>query len=151
MAVAGAMPGFRQGEFAMRGLGIAVAGLVVGLSGTVLTAQKLQTEIAEGKGVYETYCTTCHGPVGKGDGQFASSIRKRPPDLTLLSKQNKGKFPEERVLQFIDGRVRGDAAKHSDMPVWSDVFAKSSDAPNAEGIKARLVSLVKYLETLQEK
>lgn len=38
-----------------------------------------------------------------------------------------------------------------DMPVWGDVFAQSRESQGAEGVKARIESLVKYLESIQEK
>jgi hypothetical protein len=35
------------------------------------------------------------------------------------------------------------------MPVWSDVFARSSDV-SPEEIKTRIAALVKYVEDIQE-
>ncbi len=37
---------------------------------------------AEGRRLFATYCATCHGESGKGDGQNASRLSPRPPDLT---------------------------------------------------------------------
>jgi mono/diheme cytochrome c family protein len=36
----------------------------------------------QGKHVFDHYCATCHGDLGKGDGQNASNLNPVPPDLT---------------------------------------------------------------------
>jgi cytochrome c5 len=36
---------------------------------------------AEGRRVFLAYCATCHGDEGRGDGQNASRLTPRPPDL----------------------------------------------------------------------
>lgn len=38
--------------------------------------------LAEGHRVFVAYCATCHGDEGRGDGQNASRVAPRPPDLT---------------------------------------------------------------------
>src|SRR5262245_41573654 len=48
--------------------------------------------IQEGKALYETYCSVCHGEGGKGDGPIAEKI-PRPPS-----------FKSDRLLQFQPGR-----------------------------------------------
>ena len=94
---------------------------------------------------------SCHGAEGRGDGVIAKSLKKRPADLTQLTKRNNGVFPEERVFKTIDGRQPGGAHSDSDMPVWGDVFAKSSESAGAENVAARIETLVRYLQTLQAK
>jgi hypothetical protein len=37
------------------------------------------------------------------------------------------------------------------MPVWSEVFAKSSESPGTDNATARIGVLVDYLQTLQVK
>jgi mono/diheme cytochrome c family protein len=37
---------------------------------------------AEGRRLFTAYCATCHGDEGRGDGQNASRLAPRPPDLT---------------------------------------------------------------------
>ena len=37
---------------------------------------------AQGHLLFLQYCATCHGDEGKGDGQNASNLTPRPPDLT---------------------------------------------------------------------
>lgn len=38
--------------------------------------------IAKGKAAYTTYCLTCHGQGGKGDGPAAAALDPKPRDLT---------------------------------------------------------------------
>jgi mono/diheme cytochrome c family protein len=37
---------------------------------------------AQGRLLFLQYCATCHGDEGKGDGQNASNLNPKPPDLT---------------------------------------------------------------------
>lgn len=101
-----------------------------------------------GSNDYQMFCSSCHGATAKGDGPIATSLLKRPPDLTQLSIRNGAVFPEEQVSKTISGN--GVHTK-SDMPAWSEVFAKSQDSAGSEAAQARITALVHYLSTLQEK
>jgi mono/diheme cytochrome c family protein len=112
-------------------------------------AAQQQTSFS-GRALFSTYCATCHGASGKGDGPFAAALKKRPPDLTQLAKLNEGTFPEERVTKTVDGREA--EAKHgADMPVWGDAFSKTRDDNDPESVRLKIRALVKYVETLQER
>ena len=87
----------------------------------------------------------------KGDGVIASSLRKRPADLTQLAKKNDGRFPTETIVKFVDGRTRDEAHSRSDMPVWGDVFSKSQTSTSPDDVKSTIEALVKYIETIQDK
>ena len=41
-----------------------------------------QTELPEGKKLFETRCFVCHGRGGKGDGPSATGLAEKPQDLT---------------------------------------------------------------------
>jgi len=101
--------------------------------------------------VFRTYCATCHGPSGRGDGPLASSMRRKPADLTEIAKRNGGEYPSEIVFHTIDGRtpVRGHGGP--DMPVWGDAFLRSRDGGDAASVKGRIDSLVDFIRTLQVK
>jgi mono/diheme cytochrome c family protein len=101
--------------------------------------------------VFRTYCATCHGPSGRGDGPLASSMRRKPVDLTEIAKRNGGEYPSEIVYHTIDGKtpVRGHGGP--DMPVWGDAFARSRDGGSEATVKERIDSLVEYIRTLQVK
>lgn len=101
--------------------------------------------------VFRTYCATCHGPSGRGDGPLATSMRRRPADLTEIAKRNGGEYPSEIVYHAIDGKtpVRGHGGP--DMPVWGDAFARSHDGGDAGTVKERIDSLVDFIRGLQVK
>jgi mono/diheme cytochrome c family protein len=104
-----------------------------------------------GKSVFTTYCASCHGESGRGNGAVAIFLRRRPADLTQIAIRNKGTFPADKVHAMIDGRhvvkVHGD----SQMPVWGDAFAKSATDSDERAVKAKIDSLVAFLESIQER
>lgn len=46
------------------------------------------TALAEGKQLYATNCSPCHGAKGKGDGPAASALTPKPADHTSAVVQN---------------------------------------------------------------
>jgi mono/diheme cytochrome c family protein len=57
-------------------------------------ADKLKNPLAEnkeaalkGKNLFKTYCVTCHGESGKGNGPQAASLNPKPHDLTSEAVQ----------------------------------------------------------------
>ena len=101
-----------------------------------------------GPEMYKTWCASCHGTDGRGNGPVASALKKPPTNLTQLSKKNGGKFPTSQVREYIDGRGT-QAHGTREMPVWGEALA-SVDA-SAVGISFRVNTLTTYLESLQEK
>jgi mono/diheme cytochrome c family protein len=103
-----------------------------------------------GAEIFRAYCATCHGTDGKGHGPAAASLRHGPPDLTLLSRQNGGKFPRERVKAIVEGREQSVTAHGSrEMPVWGPVFhTVESDQDFGE---VRLDNVTRFVESLQQK
>ena len=102
-----------------------------------------------GSSVFKTYCASCHGTSGRGDGQVAQFLKTKPADLTRIAERNKGTFPAERVFQMIDGRQIVKAHGDSQMPVWGDAFAKSTTDSDERAVKAKIDALVEYLESIQ--
>ncbi len=104
-----------------------------------------------GSDLFRNYCATCHGAGAKGDGPLAEMLKKRPADLTLFARANKGTYPAELVGKIIDGRqpVPGHGGK--DMPIWGDAFKESGGGSDEAAIKARVEALVRHLESLQVK
>ena len=105
------------------------------------------TSAASGEEMFNTYCAVCHGKSGKGDGPAASEFKIPPANLTLLAKNNNGKYPSDYVAQVIQTGPR-DAKAHGskDMPVWGTLFASIGDQGTT---KLRIFNLSKYIETLQ--
>jgi len=61
------------------------------------------TSAASGREMFAAYCAVCHGTAGKGDGPVAKALKNRPVDLTTLSRNNGGTFPQVRVMGYITG------------------------------------------------
>lgn len=132
----------------MKALGLPAAAFVVLCTLATATAQESQPY--SGHGDYQVYCSSCHGAEARGDGAIAKSLKKRPADLTQLTRRNDGVFPSERVAQTIDGR-KGGGHDDADMPRWGEVFGKSSQSASPQQTAERIDTLVKYLDTLQAK
>jgi len=101
-----------------------------------------------GKIQYEASCAACHGADAKGDGPVSKELKTHPTDLTLLAKNNNGVFPYDRVYQMIDGRNTTIASHGTrEMPIWGYRFGPAQ----AYRFKARVLAVIDYLKTLQEK
>jgi len=133
----------------MKAWGLLGAAIVV-VASALVTVGAQGAQPYSGNGDYQVYCSSCHGTEARGDGAIAKSLKKRPADLTQLTKRNDGVYPADKVFSIIDGR-KGVSHSDSDMPAWGDVFAKASESAGAENTAARIDTLVKYLQTLQAK
>ncbi len=56
--------------------------LIIGIAFLVPTDSKAEGDAAKGGEVYKTYCATCHGNSGKGDGIAAAALDPKPRDLS---------------------------------------------------------------------
>jgi mono/diheme cytochrome c family protein len=137
-------------EGVMKKLVMITAAWLVGLGLASLAAGGGQGT-ASGSNDFRVYCASCHGLAGKGDGPIASSMRKRPTDLTQLTKKNGGTYPTDVIVKSIDGRTPVAGHGGPDMPVWGDAFSKSAESGSVESVKARIDALSKHVETMQEK
>lgn len=106
--------------------------------------------IPAGSSLYATYCAVCHGTDARGTGPLASTLKRRPADLTAIAKANNGTFDRETIRRIIDGRAPVKGHGGGDMPVWGDAFERSADAGPA-AVRDRLDALADYLSTLQVK
>jgi mono/diheme cytochrome c family protein len=79
-----------------------------------------------GPGNVMSYCASCHGKDAKGDGPAANALKQAPADLTMLAKQNGGKYPSNKVSSILRGQTKLVAHGDQDMPVWGPVFWKMS-------------------------
>ena len=107
-----------------------------------------------GQREYMVACAICHGESGKGEGPFAPLLNIHTPDLTGLAAANDGVFPFLDVLMVVDGRTGIRAHGDSAMPIWGERFASSAADAGPYGseleVRGRLLSLVTYLESIQE-
>jgi mono/diheme cytochrome c family protein len=109
-----------------------------------------QACIAWGKDLFLNNCASCHGESGGGNGPAANSLKTAPSDLTLISKTHDGTFPQEWVEGFIEGKAKLGSHGKREMPVWGQLFTKSSPLGEA-GAKAAIQSLTSYISTIQQK
>lgn len=103
---------------------------------------------ANGPEMFRAYCAVCHGQDGRGGGPAADSLKKRPADLTQLSRKNGGAFPALRVGNVIRGNDIMASHGSRDMPIWGSVFRTMGDSAT---VKLRVENLTAYLESLQRK
>jgi mono/diheme cytochrome c family protein len=140
---------------------IAMMSLFVGLAvgqdqtsnqpGTVIKHVPIMaTSATSGKEMYASYCATCHGTDGKGNGPAASALKVPPADLTTLSSNNAGKFPSLKVAGVIRGDSFISAHGSKEMPVWGELFMGISHGHDSE-VQQRITNLTKYVESLQAK
>lgn len=109
-----------------------------------------------GQREYEAKCAVCHGLDAKGRGPYAESLKQPVPDLTTLARRNGGLFPVARTYAQIEGAGPGHGTR--EMPVWGlDYTAQAveqlPDLPynQAQFVRTRIMSLLEYLNQLQQK
>lgn len=109
-----------------------------------------RTSPTSGKQMYTNYCAPCHGMDGKGNGPTAPALKVPPTDLTVLSRNNNGKFPDVHVAAVL--RFGPDIPAHGSalMPVWGPILGKM-DRINPQDRQLRISNLIRYLESIQEK
>jgi len=137
-----------------------IASLFAFLLGSLLlpaqeTAPKIKkvppapTSAVSGKEMFHSYCASCHGVDGKGNGPAAPAFKKQPTDLTLLAQKNGGKFPGMHVMSSIQD-VTQNVHGSKDMPVWGPILSSvTSNKP--EIVMQRIRNLTDYVESLQQK
>ena len=103
-----------------------VASLLIAGGGALVWAQPkpplkyVQPEnisAANGPDMFRAYCATCHGVDGRGGGPAADALKKRPADLTQLSRKYGGKYPALKVANVIHGYDSEGPHGSRDMPV----------------------------------
>jgi mono/diheme cytochrome c family protein len=119
-------------------LGAAALLLILLIVGQPAAAQ----DKAEGKKLYITYCSGCHGESGKGDGPAAASLPVKPTNHTDGAAMNQ--IPDKFLVEIISkgGQAVG---KSSFMPAWGsqlkekqirDVIAHIRSLANTPSIPA---------------
>jgi len=75
---------------------------------------------ADGAKVYQTYCTTCHGPKGQGDGPAAAGLNPKPADFATRSfKYDVNGDGIKGEIDDIKAIVHDGAAKHGGSPLMT--------------------------------
>ena len=72
-----------------------------------------QTSIERGKNLFKTYCISCHGPGGRGDGPAAAGLNPKPPNLVKMAGHH------------ADGDIAWKIAKgRGPMPGWEKIISE---------------------------
>jgi len=130
----------------MRVISLILLGFVV-----VACARVAMPEAPEGAAIYMQNCVQCHGPTGKGDGEWAAALDVAPSDLTQLSEN--GAFPKAKVLSMIDGYTR-EGTDGMDMPEFGlllegDLVPVDTGDGKLTPTPRPLAALLAYLESIQ--
>ena len=127
-------------------------------AGTGAVAQEDLGTQSIGKMEFQKNCASCHGMGGKGDGPLVEFLKQSPSDLTLLSKNHGGVFPQDKVYEWIRDPMRVRAHGTKEMPIWGDRYSMEiieKYGPDYYGpgssVQQRILELVFYLGTIQQK
>jgi mono/diheme cytochrome c family protein len=71
--------------------------------------------IVKGKALYETYCSVCHGDMGKGDGPGGMSLNPKPRDFTSPANWKNGPSPFA-IMNTLKKGIPGSAMVAFDLP-----------------------------------
>jgi mono/diheme cytochrome c family protein len=143
-------------------IALATAAVLIGMSyaqqstdkpGTT-TINVNKTAANNGKQMYNSYCAPCHGTDGKGNGPVAPQLKQPATDLTVLAKNNGGKFPDAHlvaVMQF-GSELQGKGATHgtAQMPVWGPILGNMDQGSQQEK-QLRISNISRYIQSLQVK
>lgn len=84
-----------------------------------------ETAAGRGKKTFQTYCVSCHGPEGRGDGPQAKGLARPPANLVARSAYyRKGRF----YMVISEGK--------NAMPSWQDILTKQEIADLTSYIKS---------------
>jgi Cytochrome C oxidase, cbb3-type, subunit III len=103
----------------------------------------------EGNDLFHSYCATCHGANGKGQGPVSPALNARAPDLTEIAKRNGGIFPQKRIEDIIAGDELVVAHGSREMPIWGPIFHQVELDRDLGNVRLR--NLTQYIETIQKK
>jgi mono/diheme cytochrome c family protein len=141
---------------------LALGALTLG-SGLAAAADK-RAAVDLGKREYMNSCAVCHGATGKVQGAEVAGVeflKTMPTDLSMLSKNNAGVFPFDRLYSVIDGRQQVKGHGSREMPIWGDRYSREGakageyyvDMPYDMDmyVRSRILALVDYIHRLQAK
>ena len=105
-----------------------------------------------GKKYFVTYCASCHGSSGKGDGPIVNFLKRKPVDLTQLTRNNNNSFPFDRIWGVFDGTYVFAEHGSSEMPIWGYKFIRETQEENEPNTvaKAKALDIILYLQVIQE-
>jgi mono/diheme cytochrome c family protein len=130
--------------------GLAMLAVVAAVAAASAQVKAPRQDYTSGAYLYRTFCASCHGEQGHGDGPVTATLSKRPQDLATIATRRGGAFPRAEVYAIIDGRRPVPGHGPADMPIWGDVL-KVTEGHDEAIIKRRIDALVMHIESLQAK
>ena len=132
-----------------------VASLAISMSYADQTNAKVvipitKTTPVNGKAMYVNYCAPCHGADAKGAGPVASELKASPTNLTVLSRNNHGKFPDAHIVTVLNSGADIKSHGSVEMPVWGPILGKMN-VSNSQDRMLRISNLSRYLDSIQVK
>lgn len=144
---------------------LAMVGVAIALTLLLVSSAAYAEEDTVGSDEYRISCMSCHGVGGRGNGPLAKFLTVKPADLTMLSRNNGGQYPNLRagqypflrVYQIIDGRADYEVHGERAMPVWGNRYL--TDQPGGVSsyggdyekiVRGRILELVYYIQSIQQ-
>jgi mono/diheme cytochrome c family protein len=130
------------------------ATLTLGMTCAGQTSRKVvipvdKTAASDGKQMYTSYCAPCHGTEGRGHGPAAPALKVPPTDLTVLSKNNQGKFPDSHIATVLQFGSELPSHGSPEMPVWGPILGSMGRNSGGAERQQRISNLDRYLKTIQ--
>lgn len=125
--------------------------LLSAASACTSTGRPMSLSAYEGAELFQSFCASCHGTRGRGDGPVAPILKVKVADLTHIAARRGGVFPRDEVYRIIDGQALNESHGDRHMPVWGyEFFGNQSDDEAAHAQAVRTIDrLVNYLEAIQ--
>lgn len=114
-----------------------VLAMALSLGLSLVLIEKAQADPAKGKAAFATYCASCHGNTGKGDGPAGAALNPKPKDLG--NAEYASKLTDQYMTDIIKkgGTAVGKSAL---MPPWGTAL-KDDDIKN----------VIEYIRSLSKK
>ena len=137
---------------------IAIIGLcVLGSTGSAVALEEA-AQIKLGETEYMSHCASCHGVDATGDGPVAEVLSAKPSDLTKITQDFSGVFPDDHIYKVIDGQQMINPHGDRGMPVWGPRYIAAATetaqmVPHDVDAQAlahgRIEALVAYIRSIQ--
>ena len=76
------------------------------------------TQPNSGAQMFKSYCASCHGVEGRGDGPAVVFLKAPPPSLRTMAQRNNGEYPATKVVTMLKFGPGSQAHGAVDMPTW---------------------------------
>ena len=119
-------------------------------SNSHVVVQIPRTTPIDGKQMFLSYCAPCHGADGRGHGPVAIALKRQPIDLTVLTRNNGGRFPALHIVSVLQYGSEIPSHGSAQMPVWGPLFGTMNQSAPSER-ELRITNLSQYLKTIQVK